>query len=104
MTPYGFSDVLHDLGSLLSQERRLFRQWRQRARLAAVLAEQLLDLARGAVERLARAHLADQRLVQPQADDLVDLRAFRVAQVLRGELLRFQVRGEPAEARLLREV
>ena len=34
------------------------------------------------VERLAGAHFADQRLVEAQAEDLLDLRAFGVAQFL----------------------
>src|SRR5437870_13799453 len=52
---------------------RLLRQWRQAACRSSVLSKDLLDLLRGGVERLAGARLADQRLIEAQAQDLLDL-------------------------------
>ena len=70
---------------------------------AAVLAEQL-DFLRRRVERLAGAHLADQRLLEPQSQDLLDLRALGITQFLLRELLRLEIRRHPAQPRFLRQI
>src|SRR5437764_627719 len=73
-------------------------------RLALVLLEDVLDLLRGEIQRLAGAHLADDRLVQAQAQHLLDLRPFLIAQLLLRGLERFEIGGHPAIRRVLREV
>src|SRR5215831_7760984 len=64
----------------------LLGQRRKATGLASALPEKLLDFLRSRVERLARARLADKRLVQTQAQHLLDLRALGVAQFLLREL------------------
>src|SRR5438045_9517590 len=80
----------------------LLRQRGQRSCLSTALAENLLDFARRRVERFAAAHFADQRLIEPQAQHLFDLSAFRVAELLLRKFLRFHISPHPADARLLR--
>ena len=65
----------------------LLQRWPEPG-LALVLVEDVLDLLRGEVERLAGGHLPDERLVQAQADNLLDLRAFRVPELLARRLER----------------
>src|SRR5579862_6096292 len=79
----------------------LLRQRRQHTGVPVVLLEKRLDLARRGVERLRGAHLADQRLVETQSENLLDLRAFGVTQLLSRELHRFEIRRHPSVLRIL---
>src|SRR5580658_7180834 len=79
-------------------------QWWQHAGLAAIAREDIANFRRHRIERFRGGHFADQRLVEPQSDNIFNRRSLGVAQYLLADLHAGVIGHHPGKFRLRRKL